>query len=102
MESVLKFLHRSVGQCSCLHNQHETKTLHGRVARQKPLVTENNINAHHTFSQKHWMDSQALWRITLWIDETDLKVEPLYLELNKHGPKVGTRQWKCGGVWGRG
>lgn len=48
------------------------------------------------------MDSQVFWRVILWIDETDVELDLLYLELNKHGPTVRTWQWKCDGVWGLG
>ncbi|KAK3547241.1 hypothetical protein QTP86_017822, partial [Hemibagrus guttatus] len=46
--------------------------LHGRVPRQKPLLSKKNIKARLSFARKHLDDPQDFWENTLWTDETKL------------------------------
>ncbi len=44
--------------------------IHGRVPRQKPLLTKNNTKAHLTFVKKYLDYPQDFWATILWTDET--------------------------------
>ncbi|KAK3523620.1 hypothetical protein QTP70_002743 [Hemibagrus guttatus] len=46
--------------------------LHGRVPRQKPLLSKKNIKARLSFARKHLDDPQDFWENTLWTDETKI------------------------------
>ncbi|KAK3510736.1 hypothetical protein QTP70_021327 [Hemibagrus guttatus] len=44
--------------------------LHGRVPRQKPLLSKKNIKARLSFARKHLDDPQDFWENTLWTVQT--------------------------------
>ncbi len=44
--------------------------IHGRVPRQKPLLTKNNTTAHLIFAKKYLDYPQDFWANILWTDET--------------------------------
>ncbi|KAK3559328.1 hypothetical protein QTP86_012756, partial [Hemibagrus guttatus] len=46
--------------------------LHGRVPRQKPLLSKKNIKARLSFARKHLDDPQDFWENTLWTDKTKI------------------------------
>uniref|UniRef100_A0AAY5KSE6 Transposase Tc1-like domain-containing protein n=1 Tax=Esox lucius TaxID=8010 RepID=A0AAY5KSE6_ESOLU len=48
--------------------------LHGRVPRQKTLLSKKNIKAHIIFARKHLDDPQGIWENTLWTDETKVEL----------------------------
>ncbi len=45
-------------------------SIHGRVPRQKPLLTKNNTKARLTFAKKYLDYPQDFWTNILWTDET--------------------------------
>ncbi len=47
---------------------------HGRVPRQKPLLTKKNTKAHLTFAKKYLDYPQDFWANILWIDETKVEL----------------------------
>ncbi|KAK1798040.1 hypothetical protein P4O66_000540 [Electrophorus voltai] len=48
--------------------------LHGRVPRQKPLLSKKNIKTYLSFARKHLDDPQDFWENTLWTDKTKVFV----------------------------
>ena len=48
--------------------------IHGRVPRQKPLLTKKNTKACLTFAKKHLDDPQDFWENILWTDETKVEL----------------------------
>ena len=48
--------------------------IHGRVPRQKSLLTKNNIKACLTFAIKHLDDPQDFWKNILYADETKVEL----------------------------
>ncbi|KAK3527102.1 hypothetical protein QTP86_010826 [Hemibagrus guttatus] len=55
---------------STIRNRLGKNGLHGRVPRQKPLLSKKNIKARLSFARKHLDDPQDFWGNTLWTDET--------------------------------
>ncbi len=48
--------------------------IHGRVPRQKPLLTKKNTKARLTFAKKYLDYPQDFWVNTLWTDETKVEL----------------------------
>ncbi len=48
--------------------------IHGRVPRQKPLLTKKNTNAHLTFAIKYLEYPQDFWANIIWTDETKVYI----------------------------
>ncbi len=48
--------------------------IHGRVPRQKPLLTKKNTKAHLTFAKKYLDNQQDFWANILWTDETKVEL----------------------------
>jgi hypothetical protein len=48
--------------------------LHGRVARQKPLLGKRHMTACLEFAKKHLKDSQAMRNKIFWSDETNIEL----------------------------
>ncbi len=48
--------------------------IHGRVPRQKPLLTKKNTKARLTFAKKYLDYSQDFWANILWTDETKVEL----------------------------
>ena len=66
-------------QASCVHDSTIRKTLgrngiHGRVARQKPLLTKKNTKARLIFGKKHLDHSEDFWDKILWTDESKVEL----------------------------
>ncbi len=49
-------------------------SIHGRVPRQKPLLTKNNTKARLTFAKKYLDYPQDFWVNILWTDETKVEL----------------------------
>ncbi|KAL1261446.1 hypothetical protein QQF64_006711, partial [Cirrhinus molitorella] len=56
--------------------------LYGRVARQKPLLSNRHMTAHLEFVKRHLKDSQTMRNKILWSDET--KTELFGLNAKRH------------------
>ncbi len=48
--------------------------IHGRVPRQKPLLTKKNTKAHLTFAKKYLDYPQEFWANILWTDATNVEL----------------------------
>ncbi len=48
--------------------------IHGKVPRQKPLLTKKNTKAHLIFAKKYLDYTQDLWANILWTDETKVEL----------------------------
>ncbi len=47
---------------------------HGRVPRQKPLLTKKNTKSHLTFARKYLDYPQDFWANILWTDKTKVEL----------------------------
>ena len=55
---------------STIRKRWSKNDIHGRVPRQKPLLTKKNTKACLTFAIKHLDDPQDFWENILYADET--------------------------------
>uniref|UniRef100_A0AAZ1XDH6 Transposase Tc1-like domain-containing protein n=1 Tax=Oreochromis aureus TaxID=47969 RepID=A0AAZ1XDH6_OREAU len=63
----------SVHRTTISHALHKVG-LYGRVARRKPLLTENHKKSRLQFATSHVGDTANMWKKVLWSDETKMEL----------------------------